>query len=354
MSLPHAMVRPAQEWMEEPAPCSNVIVTSRARYARNVDGAPFAPHASTRILGQVRDDIVEALSRNHFFHEYFHLDMTEVSGIERAYLKESRLISKEMERGGANRAVYVSTDLKSSIMVNEEDHLRIQTLEPGLQINKVQERLAQLEEEIADVISFARHERFGYLTACPTNVGTGIRVSVMMHLPGLALNHSIEGRLKELPRHGFAIRGFHGENSENLGDFYQISNEITLGRSVRQLEEKIADLVSNLMDAELEARSLLHRKGGIVVEDSVWRSYGILATARKMDSAEAMKLLSRIRLGIDEGYFPQLTHEKLNKLIVESQPGHLIIKHGAPEDAEQRDVARAELIRRTLAAWTQF
>lgn len=349
MTLPPEIIAQDPNWLEEASPCDNVVVTSRARFARNVQNAPFAPHASAGALAEVREQIAEALSRNGYFADFMCLELTELSGLERTFLKESRLISKEMERGGPNRAVYVNRDLKCSIMVNEEDHLRIQCLEPGLQINRTQTKLNAIDTEAAKVLPCAFHEKFGYLTACPTNVGTALRASVMMHLPGLALKREIEAALQELPSRGLTVRGFHGENSEGVGDFYQISNEVTLGRSVEQIEQELADAVSTLMERELASRSLLHQKGGWTVKDAIWRSFGILSHARKIESVEAMKLLSRVRLGIDEGFFESLTHEKLNKLVFAIQPGHLVFCHGAGEDAEERDITRANLIREVLA-----
>ncbi len=349
MSLPSEILASNLKWLEEKAPCHNVVVTTRARYARNVEHQPFSPHASSSVLTEVREHVRDSLLQNPYFRGFFCVDLAEVTGTERAFLKESRLISKEMERGGANRAVYVDRDLKCSIMINEEDHLRIQCLEPGLQLTRVQEHLAIVDAEAAKVIPFAYHERFGYLTACPTNAGTGLRASVMMHLPGLSLRREIESAFANLPKRGLTVRGFQGENSEGVGDFYQISNEVTLGKSVEDIEAELADVVSGIMERELEARSILLQNGGMIVQDAIWRSYGILTHARKIESAEAMKLLSRLRLGVDVGFFDSLSHELLNRLVVDIQPGHLVYRHGSSEEAEERDIARANLIRRSLA-----
>lgn len=348
MSLPPEIVSRDPDWLEEASPCNNVVVMSRARFARNLDGMMFSPHAPTGILAQVRQSVMEALENAEFFDNFYRLDLSGVSPVERAFLKESRLISKEMERGGANRSVYIARDLRSSIMVNEEDHLRLQCLECGLQINKAQERLGEVESRAAERLQYAYHERFGYLTACPSNVGTGLRVSVMMHLPALTLRKGLERALEPLPNRGLTVRGFYGENSENTGDFFQVSNEVTLGKSAEEIEETLAESVGAIMEMELEARSTLLRTGGMAVQDSIWRAYGVLTHARRIDSIEAMRFLSRVRLGIDESFFPGLTHELLNRLIVEIQPGHLIMRHGATDDPEERDVARARLLRENL------
>lgn len=350
MTLPPEVVAREPEWLLDPSPCSNVVVTSRARFARNVDRQLFAPHAAAAALEEVHEEVVESIARSTFLKPFFLLELTEVTGTERAFLKERRLISKEMERGGASRAVYVGPQLKSSIMLNEEDHLRLQCLENGLQLPQVMAALQKLDDEIGEVVPYAFHEKYGYLTACPTNTGTGLRVSVMMHLPGLAIRNEIQANLQPLPQHGLTVRGFHGENSENTGDYFQISNEVSLGKTTEQIAEELTDVVGLLMEKELEARSLLQRESRLGVQDAIWRAYGLLTHARKIDSNEAMRLLSRLRLGIDEGYFRELSHEMLNLLVMEIQPAHLVFRHGAEtETPEARDMARAQYIRQTLA-----
>lgn len=352
MSLPKHLSSSDLKWLEQPAPTNNIVVSSRTRLARNLSDQPFAPHANPSDLSEIDDQIREAIDQNPFFKSFTRVELSESTASERAFLKEARLISKEMERGGANRAVYVNQDLKCSIMVNEEDHLRMQRLEPGLQISQAQLQLDEVDRETAKVLPLAFHDHFGFLTACPTNVGTGLRASVMMHLPGLAFRREIEAAFRDLPSKGLTVRGFQGENSEGLGDFYQISNEVTLGKSVAEIEQHLDEAVSAIIAREREARSLLLTHGGMTVTDAIWRSFGILANARRMESAEAMKLLSRLRLGIDAGFFDNLSHEKFNRLVVEIQPGHLHYRHGAAEDAEQRDIARADLIRRALVTKT--
>ncbi len=349
MTLPGEIIAREPKWLHEPAPCSNVVATSRARFARNVDGQQFAPHAAPSVLEEVHDEILEALRRSEYVRPFFLLELTEVTGTERAFLMERRLISREMERGGANRTVYVGPQLKSSILVNEEDHLRLQCLENGLQLPAVMGALEKLDNEVGEVIPYAYHERYGYLTACPTNVGTALRASVMMHLPGLSIRNEIQSNLQPLPRQGLTVRGFHGENSENSGDYFQISNEVSLGKSKEQIVEELSEVVTHLMEKELEARSVLHRENGLAIQDAVWRSFGILTHARRLDTSEAMRLLSRLRLGIDEGYFKNLSHETLNLLAMEIQPAHLMFRHGGDaEGSEARDQARARLIRERL------
>lgn len=229
----------------------------------------------------------------------------------------------------------------------------MQFLEPGLQLGRVQKALTTLDDAMAATLAYAWHPRLGHLTACPTNVGTGLRVSVMMHLPGLALENRIHGTLKGLPNYGLTARGFHGENSETTGDFHQISNEVTLGKAVEEIEEELGEMVALLMEKELEARSLLMKSHDMAVRDAVWRSFGILSHARRIDTAEAMTHLSKLRLGVDEGYFGKLSHEMLNRLVADIQPAHLVMKSETGEDTQARDARRATIIRNTLTQATQ-
>src|SRR5690606_7308639 len=189
------------------------------------------------------------------------------------------LISKEMERASEHLAAYIAPDAMSSIMINEEDHIRAQTLEAGLNVERAYERLDEIDREIASVLGFAWSEKYGYLTACPTNVGTGFRASVMLHLPGLTLLKEVESSLQGIAHHGLTVRGFYGENSEYLGDFYQISNEITLGKTVEQIIKNLTTVIHRVIERELEARLELFRHHEIATNDTIWRSYGLLAHA---------------------------------------------------------------------------
>lgn len=348
MPIPPDMFKNEIHWLDEASPCNNIVVTSRARYARNLADQPFTPHGHPRAHEEVHRALLDAIGRNDYFEDFFRLDLEGTSGPERALLKELRLISKEMERGGENRSVYLHPELKCSVMVNEEDHLRMQCLEPGLQLGKAHQLLDHIDQEIAKVVPYAWHDRFGYLTACPTNVGTGLRASVMLHLPALTMRRQVEQAMKGLSSRGLTLRGFHGENTEPTGDFYQLSNEVTLGVSVDDIFESLTETVTEVMEKERETRSQLLRRERVSVEDAVWRNFGILKYARKISSAEAMRMLSSLRLGIDEGLFPGLPHETLNRLIMEIQPGHLIYRHGAGDEAESRDETRARLIQKHL------
>jgi protein arginine kinase len=342
---------PTAGWLEGAAPSAHVVMSSRARYARNVAEFPFSPHAKSEDLGHILTAIASAASKSQALGDFERRILHEVEPEERAFLKETRLISQEMERGAFGRAVLLSPDRKCSVMINEEDHLRMQCIEPGLQLEKAVARLDSIERALAESLAFAANQRYGYLTACPTNVGTGLRVSAMLHLPALSIIREVESLLSGLGPRGMTVRGFNGENSEFLGDFFQVSNEVTLGKTSETIVRDLAGIIHNVVVKEEETRAALFREKGSVVEDAIWRSWAILAYARRVSSKEAMTLLSRLRLGIDRSYFPGLTHDGLNRLFVEIQPAHLARLSGEerlPDDVGIRDELRAKYLRDRL------
>jgi len=342
---------PTAGWLEGAAPSAHVVMSSRARYARNVAQHPFSPHAKHEDLGQILTVIASAASKAQSLMDYVRRILHEIDPEERAFLKESRLISQEMERGAFGRAVLLSPDRKCSVMINEEDHLRVQCIEPGLQLEKAMARLDSIERALGESLTFSAGQRYGFLTACPTNVGTGLRVSAMLHLPALSIVREVESLLGGLGPRGMTVRGFNGENSEFLGDFFQVSNEVTLGKTSETIVRDLAGIIHNVVVKEEETRAALFREKGSVVEDAIWRSWAILAFARRISSKEAMTLLSRLRLGIDRNYFPGLTHDGLNRLFVEIQPAHLARLSGEqklPDDIGIRDELRAKYLRDRL------
>ncbi len=328
----------------------HIAVSSRARLARNLGGFPFAPHAKPPALENVEKYIAEGIGRCERLGAFERLELAKLSGDERAYLRESRLISREMEQGGEHRVAWVSPEESTSILVNEEDHLRLQVVRTGLGIRDALEALKEIDAALADVVGYAWSERYGYLTACPTNVGTGFRASVMLHLPGLRQLKEIESGLQGIGHHGLTVRGFYGENSEFTGDFYQISNEITLGRTVDEIMDTLMLVVNRLVEKESEARLELFRHHESSVADAIWRSYGTLSFARRIGSSEAMRLLSMIRLGIDKGWFGDLSHAALNRLVLEVQPAHLERRRGREGKFDSRDEARAAFLRERVQA----
>lgn len=342
-------LRQSDQWLNRKGPEEHVVVSSRARYARNLPQIPFPMRAKPEELRSVVERVQEAITRSSRFEEGVTFHLSQIKPIERNYLKEAHLISTEMEKGAENRLIMLSRDVKVAVMVNEEDHLRIFALETGFQPFEVLNRVVALEEELDRELHFAFSPKYGFLTACPTNTGTGLRISVMLHLPALSLAKKMQEIVKNMPQHGLTVRGFYGENSENLGDFFQVSNEVTLGKSEQEIVEILSRIVEDVIEREEQARRLLFEKNATVVDDEVWRAYGTLSHARVITSQEAVQMLSKLRLGIDRGYFGRFGHSELNKLIVEVQPGHLQCASGTPVGVEARDVLRAELLRNRLA-----
>lgn len=342
------LLRNTDKWLQGSGPHEDIVVSSRARYARNLAGYPFAARGGPARLAKVAEAIDECVRGNAYFADFQKIVVPEARPLDRVCLKESRLISVEVEKGAPNQVVYLSTQMNQSIMVNEEDHLRVQAILPGLQLKEALTLADNMEEALGQDLPFAFSGRLGYLTACPTNTGTGLRISVMLHLPGLVIQKKIEEILKLIQPFGLIARGFYGENSDFTGDFFQISNEVTLGKREEEIAEVLSHIVGKILEQEQEARAGLFRDDETRLDDFVWRSFGQLRFARRLETGEAMKLLSYIRLGIARGYFKDLTHKQFNQIIVAIQPGHLQAFHGGDLTSDTRDAMRAQMLRQRL------
>jgi len=337
--------RQSDDWLDETGPDQHVVVSSRARLARNLSKIPFATHARKEELEEVAKIVQKTIKNLPTISLFNSIDLHEISALERRYLKESHIISAEMEKGDIHRIVYVRPDYRISIMVNEEDHLRIQGIVSGFRLSEVFQDILNIDMELMDTLPTAFSDQYGYLTACPTNLGTGLRVSVMLHLPGLALTRKIEDMVQMIQPSGVTVRGFYGENSEYFGDFFQISNEISLGKTEEEIVNLLLSVIRSIIEREEKARETLFLDRVASIEDTIWRAYGLLSQARLIDTQEAMKLLSRIRLGIDRGYFKTLDHARLSRLMIGIQPAHLEYHEKCDPDSEARDVSRAALLR---------
>jgi protein arginine kinase len=332
-------------WLLEESPDNAVAIASRARIARNLRDQPFAPRADDDRLDLIARRVGEAIGRTPAFSGFERVALEEASPEDRQFLRESYLIAMELEKGGPHRPAYIGPDRDCSLMVNEEDHLRLATLAPGFQLERAYQALAAIEKEMEPRLDLAFSEDLGYLTACPTNVGTGLRLSVLMHLPGLAMLEQLELTLAELGSHGMVARGAWGEHTESVGDLYQISNEVTLGKSEERILEFLKQACRQIIERELVARERLRRQWREKLEDSTRRAVGLLANARRMDAMEAIVLLSRVRLAIGESWGVRLSHARLSHLLVQVQPGHVHGRHGGGATADARDRRRAELLR---------
>jgi protein arginine kinase len=268
--------------------------------------------------------------------------------LDRQFLVERQLISRELAEAQHARGVAIDPQERAAVMVNEEDHLRLQVMKSGLDVQSAWEQINQIDDQIESQVTYAFSERLGYLTACPTNVGTGMRVSVMMHLPALVITRQIDKLFRSLQKISLAVRGLYGEGSQAMGDFYQISNQITLGRSEADLVKQVGDVVPTIIEYERKAREFLVRESHENLHDRVSRAFGILQTAQTISSEETMHLLSSVRMGVNLGLIRDVEMSMLNQLFIHTQPAHLQKLRGVELDTSDRNIERARYLRAML------
>jgi protein arginine kinase len=279
----------------------------------------------------------------------FYIDMEKTDEIDRQMLVERHLISKQHAAGEGSRGVAVSNDEAVSVMVNEEDHLRLQVLRSGLQLKEAYEEADRLDDALQEHLEFAFSQRFGFLTACPTNLGTGLRVSVMLHLPALKLTGEIEKVFRAAKDMHLAVRGLYGEGTEAIGDFYQISNQTTLGRSEEEILTEFNDaIIPRIIMAEVAARQVLENERPLALDDKIGRAIGVLKYARLLTSEETLFFLSHLRLGVVMKRVTGLDLSAINGLFLQTQPAHLQRFLNKPLDGDARKAARAQYVRDKL------
>lgn len=336
-------------------PDSEIVLTSRIRLARNIEGVKFpllfSKEEAENVIQQVEGAIIN--ESNQPFGQLELLSMNNLNTLEKRVLVEKHLISPQLAEQSPNGAVILSEDEEVSIMINEEDHIRIQCIKPGLQIEEAIKEANIIDDLLEKKVNYAYHVEMGYLTSCPTNIGTGLRASVMMHLPGMVLTQQMNRIIPAIQQLGLVVRGIYGEGSEALGNIFQISNQITLGRSEKDIIEELKSVVTQLIEQEKEARNALAQTSNIQLEDRVFRSYGILCNSRIMETKEAAKCLSDVRLGIDMGYIKNISKSILNELMILTQPGFLQLYAGEEMNPNERDIRRAVLIRERLKLETE-
>ena len=336
-------------WLSDDGPDTDVVMSCRVRLARNIAGFPFVGRASDIQRREVLTIARQVVLATGLADGMIWVDLNRATSRDRQLLVERHLISRNLAEAEVPRAVAVSGDEALSIMVNEEDHLRMQILAPGRQLEMLVRRITEVDDVIESKIDYAFSRRWGYLTACPTNVGAGIRLSVMMHLPALKLINELERVRQAAKDLHLAVRGYYGEGSESAGDFYQISNQITLGRSEQELLDEFQDrILPRIIEYEHHARQILVERNSTLLDDRIYRAVGILQAARLLGAEEAMKLLSRIRLGIHLGRLVDLKLSTVNRLLLQIQTAHLQQYVGATLNPDQRREARAKLVRDSL------
>ena len=341
----------ATRWLNETGPDSDVVISSRVRLARNLNGYPFLTKATHNQRREILATCKHRIQESHLAPQVHWIDLTDAIGVDRQLLVERHLISRQHGQGKTPRGVAVSDDECTAIMVNEEDHIRLQVLRSGFQFQDAYEQADKVDDALERRLDFAFSTRLGYLTACPTNVGTGIRVSVMLHLPALKMTGEIDKLRRAAKDMHLAIRGFHGEGTEAAGDLYQVSNQTTLGRSESQILTDFGDvIIPKVIEYERKAREALASDRTFVLEDKVWRAWGTLCHARLLGSEEAMSLLSVVRLGIAMKRIEVsgVTTGTINEMLILTQPAHLQKMAGQVLDGPQRRRARAEFVRNKL------
>ncbi|MCM3750182.1 protein arginine kinase [Paenibacillus pasadenensis] len=343
------------EWMKENGPDSEIVFSSRVRVARNLRGYPFPILATGQHSEEVMSKLTAVAKEGKLdsIGKFETLILSDLSELERRVLVEKHLISPSLANESRAGAVVMSDNEAISIMINEEDHLRIQCLYPGFQVKEAWQLASQIDDIYEEATEYAFDEKRGFLTSCPTNVGTGIRASVMMHLPALVMTQQINRILSAITQVGLAVRGLYGEGSEALGNLFQISNQITLGQSEEEIIDNLHGVVRQIIEHEKAARERLLQESRLRLEDRIKRSYGILSHAAIMDSKESAQRLSDVRLGIDLGMIQEVSPQVMNELMVMTQPGFLQQAFEEKMNTEQRDMRRAELIRTQLASRSQ-
>lgn len=346
------LARTGGQWLRGSGPESDIVMSSRIRLARNLADFPFITRATEQdrieIERTLRESALEALAEGSVGPLHA-LDVDKLSRVDRQFLVERQLISREHADGHGARSVIVDDQESLSLMVNEEDHLRIQVMRSGLDLPAAFATVNDVDDRIESRVVYATSERFGYLTACPTNVGTGMRVSVMLHLPALVITGQIEKVFRSLQKINLAVRGLYGEGSQAMGDFYQISNQITLGRSEDDLVKQVSDVVPVIIEYERQAREVLTRESQEKLHDRISRAYGILRTAQTISSEETMHLLSSVRMGINLGLIEDVNIPTINELFIQTQPAHLQKIRGEEMDTTDRNIERARYLRAHLA-----
>lgn len=328
----------------------DVVLSCRVRLARNLKGVPFPAQSSQSSLAAVLNAAratVETLSET-FGQGFLWIDLDEIKEVDRMVLVEKHLISPLQAAHPGMRAAIVSEDSSISIMINEEDHFRIQVMMPGLELGKVLEIADKIDDIFEERMDFAFDEMFGYLTACPTNIGTALRATAMLHMPALVMSRQVENMARAASQVGLNVRGMYGEGSEVLGDIFQVSNQLAMGYSEAELVSNMKDMVKQVAAQERMAREHLLQQSRIGIEDAVWRAYAALSSARLLDNNEAMNLYSKVLLGIDIGILA-VPKQVIYELMVGTRPNHIADLMSRLEKPCTKDELRAAIVREKLA-----
>lgn len=336
------------EWLKGTGPNSDIVISSRIRLARNLDKLPF-PHWANKKQGEQALNIIEnAILKTDYLKKMTIFQLAELDSLDKQFLVERHLMSLEHSQKAEFKAVAIDDDEIVSVMINEEDHIRMQVMQSGFNLFEAWNIINRIDDSLSRELTFAFLPDWGYLTACPTNAGTGMRGSVMLHLPALVTTRAIDRVLSAIAKLSFTTRGLYGEGTQATGNFFQISNQVSLGHAEFEIIENINSLIRQVIEQENQAREALISKNKALLEDRINRSLGILKSARIISSQETTELLSMVRLGCDLGMIKDIDRSRINELFILTQPAHLQRIENKKISAAERDVERAELIRSRL------
>lgn len=347
MDVTQFLVSPA-EMTRRTGPHDKIVMSSRVRLARNVKGLAFPGWAKKTERVKALDSIRPAIESLPQMQSAFAESMDNLTATDKQILVERHLISREHAAKSSGSGLVVNKEETLCVMINEEDHLRMQALRPGLQLKQAWIAIDQFDSDLEKRLDYAFSTDLGYLTACPTNLGTGIRVSAMLHLPGLVLAEQINQIIQSVNKLGLAVRGLYGEGTEALGNVFQVSNQMTLGETETDIVDRLNKVLLQIIEHEENARQMLLEKKAKMVFNHVGRAYGILANSHIIASKETMNLLSLMRLGVDLGVFPGIEKSLIDELFIITQPAHLQKQFSEKLAAEERDVLRADMLRERL------
>ncbi len=347
MDLHEFLIAPG-EMTRRQGPHDLIVMSSRVRLARNLKGLPFPGWGKKSERLRALEAIRPAVESLPQMTDAFSQSMDNLPNIDKQILVERHLISREHAAKSAGSGLVLNKEESLCVMINEEDHLRMQALRPGLQLKQAWLTIDQVDSDLEKRLDYAFNPEMGYLTACPTNLGTGIRVSAMLHLPGLVLAEQINQIIQSVNKLGLAVRGLYGEGTEALGNVFQVSNQMTLGEGETDIVERLNKVLLQIIEHEENARILLLEKKPKMVFNHVGRAYGILANAHSISSKETMNLLSLMRLGVDFGHFPKVERWLIDELFIITQPAHLQKQFSEKLAAEERDLLRADMVRERL------
>lgn len=336
------------EWLKGTGPNPNIVMSSRVRLARNLSQVPFPNRASKKDLSDVIEMMQKTMMQLNELKDAMFIKVNELDNIDKQFLVERHLMSHEHATNTEAKALIISPDETVSVMINEEDHLRIQGMRSGFNLLETWNMIDEIDDNLSAKLEFAYLTDWGYMTACPTNTGTAMRGSVMLHLPALVMTKQINKVLAAISKLSFASRGFYGEGTQASGNFYQISNQLSLGHSEEDIIQNINGLIRQVIEQEEQARQALLMQNRTMLEDKIFRSLGILRNAHIISSQETVELLSMVRLGIDLDIVKNIDRKTMNELFIMIQPAHLQKLEGKKLTTASRDAKRASLIREKL------